>query len=246
MVSIYLIYTYIMNLKNKIVIVTWASEWIGKEIALSLAKTWCSLALIARNAEKLEQVKVMASELWATRVEKYPCDISKTDILKKSLENVFSDLWWIDVLINNAGIWQKLTELDEIPSERIDQLIATNLTWLIHATRICLPVLRTRPEAAIINISSKAWHVAQKNLSVYCATKFWVRGFTEVLKIDLKDTPVRVAWVYQSGTNTAMFEKTWEDFPVENFTDPKDLADMVTHMLWLPEKMWVHDVRVSY
>jgi NADP-dependent 3-hydroxy acid dehydrogenase YdfG len=79
---------------------------------------------------------------------------------------------------------------------------------------------------------------------VYTATKYWVRGFTDVLKKDLKDSNVRVAWVYQAGTNTNMFGNTGETMPLEKFTDPADLADIIKYMLWLPKKVWMHEVRV--
>ena len=69
-------------------------------------------------------------------------------------------------------------------------------------SRLFLPELRSRKEAAIINVSSKSGVAAQLGQSVYTATKYGVRGFTEVLKVDLKETPMRVAGIYQSGTNT--------------------------------------------
>jgi len=62
----------------------------------------------------------------------------------------------IDILVNNAGIWQKLMPVDEIDEQRVDDVIETNLTALIHMTRLLLPVLRDREQAAIINVSSKS------------------------------------------------------------------------------------------
>jgi len=62
--------------------------------------------------------------------------------------------------------------------------------------------LKTREESAIINIISKSGVIAQEGQSVYSASKYGVQGFTEVLKEDLKDSNVRVAGIYQGGTNT--------------------------------------------
>lgn len=235
-----------MNIWEKVIIVTWSSDWIWKEIAFSLAKEWSSLALISRNEEKLTLVKKEAEKLGAKKVHIYPCNICETATLKQTIWQIYSDFWAIHVLINNAWIRQKLSQVDEIDPDMIDQIVQTNLLWVIHATQIVLPYLRKEEQTAIINISSKSWHVPQQGQSVYAATKFWVRGFTEVLKLDLKETNIRVAWIYQSWTNTQMFKKTWEDFPLEKFTDPKDLADVITHMLSMPKKIWLHDVRVQY
>jgi NADP-dependent 3-hydroxy acid dehydrogenase YdfG len=72
-----------------------------------------------------------------------------------------------------------------------------------------------------------------------------MRGFTDVLKQDESDTGVRVAGLYQSGTNTGMFAKAGEDVPNHIFTEPDDLADVVVFMLSRPAKLWMHDVRVE-
>jgi NADP-dependent 3-hydroxy acid dehydrogenase YdfG len=135
--------------------------------------------------------------------------------------------------------------IDKIEESIVDDVIATNLSALIHTTRLLLPTLRTRDEAAIINVISKSWITAQEGQSVYTASKYGVHGFTEVLKTDLKNTNIKVAGVYQSGTNTKMFEKAWEGFSTENFTNPSDLADVIAYMLSRPDKIRLHDVRIE-
>ncbi len=235
-----------MNISKKIVVVTWSSTWIWREIVLRLAKEKAVVVCLARNKEKLDIVTKEALDAWASNAHAYACDISKSADLSKTVEKIIQDLWAIDILINNAGIWQKISPLEEISESKVQDIIQTNLIWLIQCTRLFLPTLQSREEAAIINISSKSWVTAQAWQSVYTASKYWVRWFTEVLKTDLKWSNVRIAWIYQSWTNTWMFSKTWEDFPVENFTDPADLADVIAYMLMLPKKIWLHDVRVEY
>lgn len=235
-----------MNLSKKIVVITWSSSGIWKEIAYRLAQEKALIVCLARDKEKLKDVCEQALEKWATGAHAYSCDISNTLELEKTIHTIIKDLWTVDILINNAWVRQKLSPLEDIDASIVEQVIQTNLTWLIHCTRLFLPTLQSRDQAAIINISSKAWVTAQEWLSVYTASKWWVHWFTEVLKNDLKETNVRVAWIYQSWTNTQMFNKTWEDFPTEKFTDPVDLADVVAYMLSLPEKIWLHDVRVQF
>jgi len=235
-----------MQLSGKTVVITGASEGIGKEIALRLSGEGCNLALIARNAERLAEVKSKCEDGGAAKVEVYPTDIQNTKLLKTTAENILKDFSDVEVLINNAGIWQKMGGLEDLVGDVIDSVINTNLIALIHLTRLLLPSLKKAKEAAIINISSKSGVVAQAGQSVYTASKYGVRGFTEVLKVDLKDSNIRVAGVYQSGTNTEMFAKTGEKVPSEKFTEPKDLANVVAFMLTQPAKIWLHDVRVTY
>ncbi len=234
-----------MKLNNKTVIITGASSGIGKQIALRLAKEKCQLALIARNEKKLLEVVKLAMELGAINTRYYICDMRFPKDLERSLQSIISDFGAVDILINNAGVWQKLMPVDEIDIETIDDIIQTNLLSVIHTTHFILPFLRKREEARIINIVSKSGVVAQKGQSVYTASKYGVRGFTEVLKEDLKDTNIKIAGVYQSGTNTEMFAKSGDNFDTQNFTRPEDLADVIAYMLSQPDKIWLHDVLVG-
>ena len=234
-----------MKLKNKIIVITGASDGIGKQIAFRLAKEGGKLALIARDEKRLAEVGKEAVKLGAVDVKIYVCDICQTDNLEIVIKSIISDFGTVDILINNAGIWQKLMPVDEISREVVDDVIETNLLSLIHTTRLLLPTLRLRDESAIINIISKSGVVAQEGQSVYTASKYGVRGFTEVLKADLKDTNIKVAGVYQSGTDTKMFEKTGENFPTDKFTNPSDLADVIAFMLTRPDNIWLHNVYIE-
>ncbi len=234
-----------MELNNKTIIITGASAGIGEQIALRLAKTGCHLALIARNAEQLARVAEAAKQLGAPEVGSYPCDIRDTATLSDTIEQIVSNFGAIHVLINNAGIWQKMMPLDDMSADLVDDVIGTNLSALIHATRLALPTLRQQEQAAIINIVSKSGVLAQAGQAVYTASKYGVRGFTEVLKADLKETNIKVAGIYQSGTNTNMFAKTGENIDTSRCTEPADLAEVVAFLLQQPDKIWLHDVRID-
>jgi len=234
-----------MKLKNKVIVITGASDGIGKQIAFRLAKENSKLILIARDKKKLIEVAKEAKNIGALDAKFYTCDITKTDELEIVVKSIISDFGNIDILINNAGIRQKLMHIDKISKEIIDEVIGTNLLALIHITRLFLPSLRTRNEAAIINIISKSGLVAQEGQSVYTASKYGVRWFTETLKIDLKNTNIKVAWLYQSWTNTNMFKKAGEDFSTDNFTNPSDIADVISYMLTRPDKIWLHDISME-
>lgn len=235
-----------MNLKNKIVVITGASDGVGKQTALRLAREGTKLALISRNEEKLNEVSQQSKELGALDVKVYPCDIRQTDKLENTVKSILSDYSSVDILINNAGIWQKLMPVEEIDKDVIDDVIQTNLTALIHLTGMLIPSLKSKPESAIINVISKSGIVPQDGQTVYTASKYGVKGFTEVLKMDLKGSSVRVAGVYQGGTNTKMFEKAGDKFPIDSFTNPADLADLIAYMLSRPPKIWLHEVHVCH
>ncbi|MGZ2258735.1 SDR family oxidoreductase [Roseobacter sp. A03A-229] len=234
-----------MDLKDKVVIVTGGSDGIGRHICLKLAAAGCRLAILGRDAERLAKVTGEVHAAGAPEARAYSCDMQQGDEIANTTRQILADFGAVDVLINNAGVWHKTGPLDEISDEMLDATLQTNLTGTIQLTRALLPALRSRDEAAILNVISKSGVVAQAGQSVYTASKYGMRGFTEVLKIDEADTGVRVAGLYQSGTNTEMFAKAGEEVPNHIFTEPDDLADVVVFMLSRPPKLWMHEVRIE-
>ncbi len=229
-----------MILKDKVVVISGASEGIGRAIAERLAKEGAKLALVARNQEKLAAVAK------AVDGQAFVCDIRDRVQVTKTIEAIVAQCGSIDVLVNNAGIWQKTDQLDKLDDQVIDDVLATNLAGTIYMTKAALPHLRKDDETAIIQIVSKSGIVAQEGQSIYTATKYGLKGFSDVLRADLKGTNIRIGAVYQSGTDTEMFRKTGEVFPQDKLTDPADLADAVAYMLTRPPKIWLPEIQVIY
>lgn len=235
-----------MILKNKTAIVTGASDGLGKETALKLGKQGVSLALVARNGDKLEEVK---KQIKAVRVKVYPCDVKELSEVKLTVKKIINDFKNVDMLLNIAGIWQKKMPVEDIDEQTINDVISTNLTGLIQLTRLIIPSLKKQSEGAIINISSMTGVKFPPGQSVYAATKWGVRGFTEVIREDLRNTNVKVSGIYQAGVKTNMFFKTGEKFSegvYEKFMEPGDLANIIVFMLSQPPRIWMEEIRVNY
>lgn len=230
-----------MILKNKVVVVTGASEGIGRAIAGRLAREGARLALVARSEDKLRKVAE------AVGGEAFVCDVRDRAQVKATIDTIAAKFGGIDVLINNAGIWHKPSQLDELSDGTVDDVLDTNLAGTIYATKHALPYLRERgAETAIVQIVSKSGITAQEGQSIYTASKWGVKGFTDVLRTDLKGSNIRVGAVYQSGTNTEMFRKAGDEFDQSKLTEPADLADAVAYMLTRPPKMWIPELHVAY
>ncbi len=234
-----------MTLTGKRVIVTGGSDGIGRHICLKLADQGCAIAIVGRNQARLDAVVAECKARGAAEARAYAADLTDAAAIEQAAAAMLDDFGGMDILINNAGIWHKAGPLDSIDADMLVATVQTNLTALMQLTRHVLPVLRQQEEAAILNVASKSGVVAQAGQSVYSATKYGVRGFTDVLKVDEAETGVRVAGLYQSGTNTGMFAKADEDVPNHIFTEPDDLADVVVFMLSRPPKLWMHEVRVE-
>ena len=230
-----------MIIKNKNILVTGASDGIGKSTALALSNAGAHVILLGRNEEKLTSVS--ASCPGDTTI--IACDITDQEKFTQKINEVVTTRG-IDVLINNAGIWHKADDITDISEETIQDIISTNLTAHILITKQLLPHMREK-ESAILNIISKAGVVPQKGLSVYSASKYGMRGFTDVLREDTTEDQVRIGAIYQAGTKTDMFKKSGQiGVPVEKFTDPDDLANVIIHMLSQPDQIWLKEIHVEY
>jgi len=221
----------------KKILITGASDGIGRSIAIKLAEEGHNLILCGRDEQKLESV---AKEC-KTNPQVIAFDLNDATQRKDAIAEV-SDL---DILINNAGVWHKVGDVETIDDETIAEVINTNLTSQILLTKALLPLLKDKDGSAIINVISKSGITAQEGQSVYSASKWGMRGFTDVLRNDTQDNAVRIGAVYQSGTNTKLFEKAGDDFPVETFTDPGDLADVIVFMLSRPKRLWINEIRIE-
>lgn len=228
----------------KTILITGASDGIGKSISTKLSEKKERLLLFGRDEAKLQAVK-NTCEANGSQVEIFAFDLNDNGQRQTIVDGIISKQK-IDVLINNAGVWHKLGDLTSLTEETVINTINTNLTSQILLTRQLLGQMRSREGTAVINIVSKSGIVAQAGQTVYTASKFGMKGFTDVLREDTKSEPVRVAGVYQAGTRTDLFAKAGDDFDIARLTEPDDLADIIIFMLTRPAKIWLNEVHVTY
>jgi short-subunit dehydrogenase len=227
----------------KTILITGASDGIGKSIAIKFSEQKESLILFGRDENKLQAVKE-ACQSNGSKVESYAFDLNDNSARERVVNEILQS-HSIDTLINNAGIWHKSAELADLSAEKIQEVITTNLTSQILLTKGFIGGMLDR-ETAIINIVSSAGLQGKAGRTAYAASKFGIRGFTEALREETKKYPIRIGAVYQAGTSTQMFAKAGDDMPLEKYTNPDDLADVVVFMLTRPPKIWLSDVRVAY
>lgn len=233
---------------NRTILITGASDGIGKAIALELSKSKYDLILLARDSDRLNSVKEEALSNGSSNVISYTIDLRDIESIKRVVKDIDDNKYQIDGLINNAGIWQKVADLDDIPEQEIFDVINTNLTGLILLTQKLLPIIKRSSNGFIINISSRSGLMAQKGQSVYSASKYGVRGFTEVLREDLKDSEIRVAGIYQGGTNTNMFNKAgdiWGEDKLSTFVPKEELAKVISFLIERPKGIWLPEIRIE-
>ncbi len=134
-----------------------------------------------------------------------------------------------DVLVNNAGIGMS-GRIDQIPWQQWETLMQVNLLSVMRITGLVLPAMLARGAGHIVNISSIAGWVAAGGMSVYSASKFGVRGFSDGLVRDLEDTGVRVTTVFPFFSRTPILDSIQfgdeapRKVPDDIVTDPADVV----------------------
>ena len=194
-----MLYNVVMQrLAGKIVFITGASRGIGAETALGFAKEGCNIVITflgeIGSAEKVQKQCLVEG---AKKVEIVQLDVKNPQSIKNATNQAVLAFGGIDILINNAGVirWKKFEAQTD---EDIEDQLHTKLEGLIKVTKQALPHVRD----TIINIASGAGSHPVVDLSVYCATKYGVKGFTQVLA---KETPgLNIYTVSPTMTSTDM------------------------------------------
>ena len=195
------------SFENKVAVVTGAASGMGRYLAILLAKMGCNIAICDVNAEELKNTAIMLAN-YNVATSTHLVDVADPSQIELLHEEVIARHQKVDLVFNNAGI-TVMSDFENMPSEDWDRVMDINLSGVINMTRTFMPSLRSRPEAAIINTSSIFGMVAVPGQSVYHATKFAVRGFTESLAREMKGSNLQVHCVHPGhvGTNIAASAK---------------------------------------
>ncbi|MAY36166.1 MAG: acetoin dehydrogenase [Spongiibacteraceae bacterium] len=185
------------DLKGKVIAVTGAGSGIG--FALT------ELAL--RSGAKVAASDVKPDSLSALQ-ERYPAqlhiatlDVSDRQAFADWAQCVVEHFGCCDVIINNAGV-SLSCRVQSMQREDLEWMMNINFWGVVNGVEAFLPHLLTRPEAVVVNISSLFGLIAVPSQSAYNAAKFAVRGYSESMRQDLRDTPVKVVTVHPGGVKT--------------------------------------------
>lgn len=172
-------------------LITGASGGIGRELARISSAHGKNLILVARNAEKLNKIKKELESRYPITVKVVVTDLSEENSAEKLYQMVKKQGWSVDILINNVGFGDHNGYLDT-PWERQKNMIDINIIALMHLTYLFGADMRDRKCGKILNLASLASFCAGPYMSVYYASKAFVRSFSEALHEELSEYGVTV------------------------------------------------------
>lgn len=186
-----------MDVRDKVVILTGASEGIGEATARLLAQAGARVALVARSSEKLAR---LAAELPAAFP--YTADLRDMGAARGMVEAVAARLGRIDVLINNAGRGLHGTPVAQIPLDEFRELIELNVMAPLVAMQAAVPLMRQAGGGLIINISSRLSKMYVPMVGAYASTKYMLNALTLTAREELAQDNIRVSLVLPGRTAT--------------------------------------------
>jgi uncharacterized oxidoreductase len=186
-----------MDLGSKTVLITGGASGIGYALAERFLRAGSRVIVCGRREEKLREAKDKHPEI-QTRV----CDLALEADRLALLGWTVREFPGTNVLVNNAGIQERLDLSDAVQWPRAEKEIAVNLEAAVHLSMLFVPHLARQQDPAIINITSGLAFAPRAAVPVYCATKAALHSFTLSLRHQLAATNIRVVEIAPPAVDT--------------------------------------------
>ena len=208
------------TLKDNVVFITGASSGFGADAARLFAREGCIVVLAARRMDRLtalaEEIRAAGGQAFAV-----PLDVSEQSQIDDAVQTVLENFGRIDILVNNAGMgrldWVEMLD----PAADIDMQIDVNLRGVLQVTRAVLPSMLALRSGQIINMSSVAGMIAAPMYSIYAATKYGMRGFTDGLRREVAPFGIRVSGLYPGPATTEFGQQSGDNALKQNIKVPR-------------------------
>lgn len=186
---------------NKTVIVTGAGSGIGQAVAKRFADAGANVLILGRTEKTLKETASLSS-----KISYIVADITKSEEIKKVIEEIKSKYGRLDILINNAGT-APVCPIIEAPLSQYDSTFNTNVKALIDLTVNCYPLLK-ETKGNVVNISSTMVTKPVANMSIYAASKAAVYTLTRTWAKEWAKDGVRANSVGVGPIETPIYNKT--------------------------------------
>jgi len=212
-----------VNLSEKVVVITGASSGIGKAAAIEVARRGAAVVLAARRADKLAEIRdsILGFNDRCICVKTDVTDERQVAALFDQAEERFGR---VDILINNAGRGLK-SEVADIGAEEWRSVVETNLTSVFLCTREAVRRMRAKnTRGHIITVCSVAGLFGAPAYSAYCASKHGVAGFCRAVRWELRKYGIRVSTIFPARVDTEFFDTYAQRPGKRQMLAPSDIA----------------------
>ncbi|XP_065079545.1 farnesol dehydrogenase-like [Ochlerotatus camptorhynchus] len=234
---------------GKVAVVTGASSGIGAVIAKDLAKARMVVVGLARRVERIEALKADLQESVSSRLHAVKCDVSKEEDILQTFKWVEEKFGGVDVLINNAGIVRQMELLDADNTEKLREVMDTNVMGLVLCSREAYQSMTKRSvDGHIVHINSIAGHkvLDYPGMNIYFASKHAVTAITETMRNELRNagTKIKVTSVSPGAVRTEILPELMNatEFPM---LEAEDISEAVLYVLGTPPRVQIHELTIK-
>lgn len=201
-----------MTYKDKVVIITGGSKGIGKGCVEEFVAAGSQVVFCARHEGEGQSIASDLTRRGPGQAQFVSCDVSKTDEIKRLIDNSVTKHGKLDCLVNNAGWHPPHKPIDDFSIQEFRDLLNLNLVSIFAACQFALPHLR-QTRGNIINLSSLVGVIGQLHATSYVATKGAITAFTKALAIDEAIHGVRVNSVSPGNIYTPLWQEAIDAAP---------------------------------
>ncbi|MCZ2259898.1 SDR family oxidoreductase [Sporosarcina sp. G11-34] len=226
---------------KKIAVITGAGSGLGASLAKKYAEDGYHVCLLGRTEAKLERT---TRDLSTEDHSIFTVDVSSKREVSQVFDKIKENLGTVDVLVNNAGVG--VFDLAEnLSEEAVHQMIDINLKGTIFCTQEVLADMKEKNSGSILNIVSTAGLAGKKTETVYCASKYGMRGFHESLLVELEETDIHVFGAYMGGMKTEFWDGIFDVSQATGLMEPEDVADIIFHNAKIRKNLNVDQVVIK-
>lgn len=220
-------------LQDRVILITGASDGIGRSLALAVAKLGARTILHGRNTQKLETVHdeiVDANVAFDPSIAVMDLATADSDAYRSLADSVEQQFGRLDGLVHNAGILGQRLSIEQYDAAEWQRVLHVNLTAAFAMTQVLLPLIKHSSDGSVIFTSSGVGRVGRPFWGAYSVSKFGTEALSQILAAENKHVPIRVNCVNPGATRTRM---RLEAYPAENREALRTPEEVLSPYLYL-------------
>ncbi len=228
-------------LKERVILITGASDGIGRQAAFSYAKEGATVILLGRDVKKLESLYDEIEQAGYPQAAIVPLDLLGANAIHyadmaNTIENQFGHL---DGVLHNAGLLGALSPFEQIEESAFDEVMQVNLKAPFLMTQALLPLLKKSNDARLVFTSSGVGHQGRAYWGTYAMSKFATEGMMQVLADELSNTHIKVNAINPGATRTKMRASAFPAEAAKTLKSPLDIMPLYIYLM-APEGIHLH------
>lgn len=220
-------------LKDRVILVTGASDGIGKAVAKEYARVGATVILHGKDTPKLEAVydEIIAEGHPQPAILPLNLVNASAEQFKNLANTISTELGRLDGIVHNAAMISELAPIEYTSSETWHQMMQVNVNAVYLLTNACMPLLRQAPSASIITTSSGVGRKGRAFWGAYAASKFAIEGFTQVLADELEGSTIRVNAINPGATRTKMRATAFPAEDINQLATPEQIVPLYLYLM---------------